>query len=363
MLSHRMRQADLLPQRLRNQHLTGSPLDTPAAIVRRLGAVQAQDYLPTKWAIAQRGRDIGEADVDAALADGSIIRTHVMRPTWHFMTREDVRAWVRLTAPRVYGTTGSYLRKLKLDDRLLSKTNDVLASALRGGRQLTRAELAAALCDAGLTTEKDDKVRLAFIMMRAELDAVICSGAVRGKQFTYALFDERVPASPSFDREDAAAELARRYFSSHGPATVKDFMWWSGLTASEARAALERAREILVSSEIEGKTYWRPKRQPRAAAKRNHAFLLTTYDECFVAYRDRAPIDARRMAQLTRDIGQTIVVDERAIGTWRRIVRAKGITIQATPFAKFSRGELAAIEGAVERYARFLGAPVTVARG
>jgi Winged helix DNA-binding domain len=351
---------ELLRQRLYNQRLTGIPVKKPEDVVKWLGAVQSQEYPSAKWAIAERTSGVTDATMDAVFAAGKILRTHVMRPTWHFVLPEDIRWMLELTAPRVNTVCRSYYRKMKLDDAVFVKSHGVMARALRGGKTLTRPELADALREAGVTSPRDDRMRLTFIVMRAELDAVICSGPRIEKQFTYALVDERAPRTTRLDREAARAELARRYFTSHGPATLRDFMWWSGLTAVDARAGLDAVRPALVTTEIDGKTYWRPKREPGTAARKERAFLLTTYDECFVAYRDRASADATRAQQTERDRGQTVVIDGRVAGTWRRTLVRDKVVLAAIAFSSFSRSDKDAVAAAGERYARFLGIPVTV---
>jgi hypothetical protein len=352
--------ADLLRHRLYNQHVAGAPLKKPEDVVRWLGAVQAQDYPAAKWAVAQRARDVSDAGMDRAFTQGVILRTHVMRSTWHFVLPADIRWMLDLTAPRVNSACASYYRKLKLHDALFAKSNAVLAQALRGGKTLTRRELAAALQDAGITSPADDKIRLTFIVLRAELDAVICSGPKVDKQLTYALFDERVPAARPMAREEARTELAARYFRSHAPATARDFTWWSGLTAADSRAAVETIRHTLVSDEIEGKTYWRPKRLPSFDSSAPTAHLLTTYDECLVAYRDRAPLDRGHAERIGRDNGRTVAIDGRVAGTWKRAIEKGAIVLRVTPLSAFSRRDRTAVAAAVERYARFLELPVTV---
>ena len=219
----------LASQRLANQGLVSPSFTTPVDVVSWLGAVQAQDYYGAKWAVGQRMREATDDAIEAAFTEGAILRTHVLRPTWHFVAPADIRWMLRLTAPRVNTTIGSYYRKLGLDDTVFRRTNKALTRALRGGRQLTRDALRQAVDRAGVVA---DGVRFGFILLRAELDGVICSGPREGKQFTYALLDERVPEARALTRDEALAELTRRYFTSRGPATVRDFVWWSGLTAS-----------------------------------------------------------------------------------------------------------------------------------
>src|SRR3989442_2499270 len=223
-------------RRLHNQHLVSPTLTEAEEVVRTLGAVQAQDYLGARWAIAQRATGLAETDVEGAIAGGAILRTHVLRPTWHFVLPEDVRWMLELTAPRVGAAMAYHNRQLELDAPTFRKGHTALERALRGGNQRTRAELATVLARAGIDVASGQRV--GQLLMQAELDRVVISGARRGKQFTYALFDERVPPSPKRDRDEALHDLARRYFATRGPATAEDFAWWSGLSASEARRAI-----------------------------------------------------------------------------------------------------------------------------
>ncbi len=205
-------------------------------------------------------KGVTDADVDRAFDDGRILRTHFLRPTWHFVAPADIRWMLALSGPRVNATNAHYYRKVGLDDRTLARCLTAVERALEGGRSLTRQELRSVLQKAGLQSAG---MRLAYVMMRAELDGVVCSGPRRGKQFTYALLDERVPRSSSLDRDEALAALARRYFSSHGPATLRDYVWWSGLTARDARAGIEMAKPALVQDNLNDLTYWHaPSKSP-----------------------------------------------------------------------------------------------------
>src|SRR5579859_7689416 len=235
---------DIAHRRLHNQFLSQQTFEKPGELVQWLGAVQAQDYGAAKWALGLRLHGTTDTMIEQAFAGGEILRTHVMRPTWHFVTPADIRWMLMLTAPRVLAASAYYFRLSELDDALFAKTNAALAEALQGDKQLTRSELALALQQAGIAV--GDLLRLTYIIMRAELDGIICSGARRGKQFTYALLDERVPQSRVLDHNEALAEFALRYFTGHGPATLQDFVWWSGLTVADAKAGLEMASSQLI---------------------------------------------------------------------------------------------------------------------
>ena len=249
-----MTRASIVNLRLRNQRLVNSSFHKPTEVLKWLGAVQAQDFYGAKWALGLRLRDATDELIEAAFTDGEIIRTHVMRPTWHFVAASDIRWLLELTAPRVNMTARGYYRKFELDDAVFKRINKALERAMRGGRHLTRQEVRTALSKARIPC--DDLLRFTFILLRAELDALICSGARRGKQFTYALFDERVPDTKALSKDEALAELARRYFTSRGPATLRDFVWWSGLSSSDARNGLASVQDSLSKERIDSEDYW-----------------------------------------------------------------------------------------------------------
>ena len=214
---------------------------TPEDVVRRFGAVQSQDYPGASWGIGQRlGSAARQADIDAALDEGRIVRTHALRPTWHFLHPADIGWILRLTSPRVEKLNAQYYRRTELDEATLGRSVEVMAQALEGGQHLTRSELSAAMVAAGIDTRGQ---RLSLLVMHAELEGVICSGPRRGRQFTYARLDSWVPPAPDApaDRAAALAELTRRYFTSHGPAEPRDFAWWSGLAIADAKAGLANA--------------------------------------------------------------------------------------------------------------------------
>ena len=346
---------DITRTRLRNQRLSGGRFERPEEVVRWLGAVQAQDYAGAKWALGLRMQRVRDADIEAALSDGRILRTHVMRPTWHFVAPDDMRWMLALTAPRVSAAIAVYNQRLELDATVFRRSQRAMVRALRGGRQLTRQELKVVLQRAGVEA---DGVRLAFIVMQAELDAVICSGARRGKQFTYALLDERVPASRPRPRDEALAELARRYFTSRGPAQVHDFAWWSGLTVADARAGLAAIERDLAHETIDGRTYWFSL-SVRTLTSARAAYLLPLYDEYLIAYRDRrAALDPSRWTQVaSRDPHSApVVVNGAVVGGWKRIEGRDRITIALTQFTSLDKRYVAAIADAARAYTRFFDA-------
>jgi hypothetical protein len=347
-------------RRLRRQILTASPLRTPEDVVSWFGAVQAQEYEPAQWALGLRGRDgTSAADVERAFQDGRILRTHVMRPTWHFVTPSDICWLLELTAPCVQRRMAPYNRHLELDARILTRALRLIARALRDLRFLTRAELGERLQRAGLPMTS---MRLAHVAMHAELERVICSGPRRGKQFTYALLAERAPGARVLSREEALATLGRRFFTSHGPATLRDFAWWSGLAAADAKRAVDmiRARR----QDVDGRVYWTCDREPRGATRDHLAHFLPIYDEYLIAYRDRdaVPHGLSTMGSTRRwtTFQHALVIAGQVAGTWRAARTAGGVLVEAATLRRLTRPERDALADAVGRYERFVSTPVTL---
>ena len=359
-----MKTPDIVSLRLHNQRLAEPGFTTPAEVVSWLGAVQSQDYTGAKWALGMRTPSITDADVDRAFAAGAVLRTHVMRPTWHFVAPEDIRWLLALTAPRVHAASAYQYRKLELDDSIFARSNYLFAEALQGGKQLTRQELATVLHRAGIATlSADSLLRITYIVMHAELDAVLCSGAKQGKQFTYALLDERAPQARNLPRTEALAELTRQYFTSHGPALLKDFTWWSGLTTADARAGIDIIGSELISEIVDGQTYWlSPSTQATPVEDKNSmAYLLPNYDEYMIGYTDRdailAPGHARKLELL---FPHWVVVDGQVVGSWKRTISKQGTEVSARLFTSMSDAQESALDEAATRYSRFLGTPVTL---
>jgi hypothetical protein len=349
--------SEIAARRLASQRLVGPKATEPAAVVRRSGAVQSQDYPAAKWAVGQRVESANDADLDAAFNQGAILRTHMLRPTWHFVAPADVR-WIQaLTAPRVHAANAFMYRQQELDEQLLRRTDQLLAGWLSGGVFLTRKEVAERLGDAGIPAAG---VRLAYILMHAELEAVIGSGPLRGRQHTYALLEERAPDARRLPREDALAELALRYFPSHGPAQLQDFAWWSGLTMAEVREAVDLAGSRLDRENFEGKTYWSAPTAADPVTSEPSAHLLPNYDEYFIALRDRSAFF--NPARLRAEAAPNGVLDRHLVlaggdivGGWRSEREGRFVTVGTTLLATLDESEREALAVAVERYGRFLG--------
>jgi len=354
-----MNQDDIAHARLANQRLTETTFTTAAEVVAWLVAVQAQDYATAKWALGQRLPPTTDAAIEQAFNEGLILRTHVLRPTWHFVAPDDIRPLLALTAPRVHQANGSMYRQLGLDATMLSRSAEVIARAL-DGRALTRDELKSALDRAGIAAGGTDRAgqRLAYIVMHAELEGLIVSGPRRGKQFTYMLLDERAPGGRALARDEALVAVARRFFLSHGPATPADFANWSGLTLTEARQGLDAVAGELDSETVDGQTYWfaddpLPPRSPSPTV-----YLLSIYDEYTIGYKDRRAIvsaeDGARLATMGNALQNVIVMDGRIVGTWRRTLAKTSLVIELNLFRVLSEEERAAVEVAGQKYSEFL---------
>jgi hypothetical protein len=351
-----MTASEISQLRLINQHLTSPAFKNPADIVQYMGAIQAQDYAGAKWAIGQRLTGATDATVEKAFTDGDIIRTHVMRPTWHFVSPQDIRWMLELTAARVQGIAGTQHRQYQLNSSVFLQCEKAISSALHGGKQLMRSEVADALEQAGIATNEQ---RFIHIMMQMELTGLVCSGGRHGKQFTYALLDERVPKTKKISRDEALAMLAERYFIAHGPATLPDFVWWGGLTVTDAKAGREMIKDKLTSQMINGSSYWFAEQSYNLKSKTSTAFLLPNYDEFIVSYKDPSATIASSNINKADPRGtifnNTIIVGGRIIATWKHTFKKDMVIINLIPFARLSKANDTTINTAAKRYTKFLG--------
>jgi len=356
--------SDLAGRRLQTQRLIGEPFASAIDAVGWLVAVQSQDYAGAKWALGQRASNVIDADLNRLYDDGAILRTHVMRPTWHFVLPDDIRWLVDLTGPRVKALLATYDPRLEIDPPLLRRSHAVIEAALRDGTYLTRGELAARLERNAIPAAGQ---RLGHLVMYAELDAIIASGPRRGKQITYALLEERAPSARRLDRDEALAELTRRYFTSHGPAQAQDFAWWSGLTVTDVKRGLALTGTALAHEVIGGKSYWCSPDVPAIGAPLSSVLLLPNYDEFLIAYRDRsASLDPSRNFDLApfpygSILSHVVVRNGQVWGGWKRRLQGRQVVVELGPLDALDAAEELALGQAAEKLARFLGVPVTVA--
>jgi hypothetical protein len=344
-------------RRLANQQVIRPQFDDPAAVVHWLGAVQAQDFLGGLFAVGLRTRGAVESTVEDAIARRAIIRTWPMRGTLHFVAAEDARWMTSLMASRVLTGAASRFRQLGLDAKVFSRSADVAARVLEGGKCVRRDALYVHWKDAGIAM--DDSRGLHILGYLAQT-GVLCFGPRDGKQHTLTLLEEWLPAVAVRERREALGELARRYFTSHGPATLHDLAWWSGLTLADLRTGLDQVKDELESKEVDGRTFWfAPTATPRATRT---AYLLPAWDEFTVGYRDRNDIlDPRYATRVNAGGGvlkPVVVIDGRVVGTWQRTIGKAGVTVRPTWFKRLDPADARAFDAAVDRYARFLGLTV-----
>lgn len=325
-------------------------------MVAWLGAVQAQDYLGALWAVGLRLSDATEQDVELALAERRIVRTWPMRGTLHFVAADDARWMTELLARRPAAAGAGRLRSLGIDEGVLSRARRALVKKLEGGRRLTRPAAYRVLRDARIDATGQRGIH---ILWRLAQDCVVCFGPRDGKQQTFVLFDEWLPRAKSLPRDEALATLAARYFRSHGPATLRDFAWWSGLTLADARSAIVRAGTDVVEQTIDGQAHWAGSGAPRADRRGGGTHVLPAFDEFLVGYTDRsASVDASVLgatgvAAIMRPV---VVRDGRVVGTWRRRTAGRELVCSVDSFVSPPRRSTSRdVTRALQRYARFLG--------
>lgn len=346
--------------RLRRQRIVGAKFDSPAEVVAWFGAIQAQDYASSLWAIGLRTRDATRAAVEQAIVERRIVRTWPMRGTLHFVAAEDARWMTGLMSPRIIaGNRARLQREFELDDAVLARCRKVLAKALRDGQPLTRSDLYATLENSGIATAKQ---RGNQITGRLAQEGLLCLGPRADKQPTFVLLDEWVVAHRAMDREQSLAELARRYFHSHGPATVQDFAWWSGLTLKDVRLAIQLVGPDLEQETIDDQVYLHAGDATATSEEPSAPQLLPAFDEYLVAYRDRSDaLEARFSRQVIGINGlfnASLVIDGRVVGTWKRSPDPTGIVIELSPFRALLKKELKALYNVARGYGDFMGSSV-----
>jgi hypothetical protein len=352
---------DIPNLRLINQQISGSKFTTAREIVGWMGAIQAQDLNMSKWAVGIRLPCSIQESIESALNKGEIIRTHVLRPTWHLVSRDDIYWMLELTAARIKATMRLTDKQLELTEIIFNKSNSILEKVLRDSVQLSREELAGYLVREGISVDLN---RLSHLLMRAELEKIICSGSIKGNRQGYALLSDRVPEKRSLNREESLAELARRYFTSHGPATVKDFEWWSGLTAGESKHALELIKSDFISETRDNRTYWFIHDNTGPDHKPNPMYLLPAFDEYLISYKDRTaslPAGLQRNAVSINGIFYPVIIHNgKVIGTWKRsIVKEKAI-VAPEFFNPPGRQLYKMVVKASVPYGEFLNKPVEI---
>ncbi len=360
-----MNARDIAIRRLDSQQLDHTRLETPGEVVAWLGAAQAQDYAGAKWTVGLRLPAASDAGIEQAIVDKTILRTWALRGTLHFVAAADIRWLLALVGPRIIAGYARRYRELGLDERTLARSNAVLVKALQGGKAIARKKLRVILEESGISTEGQ---RAVHMLQRASLEGLICQGVAIRNDPTFLSLDglaQKAGTTLALTREQAAAELARRYFASRGPATLQDFVWWSGLAVAEARAALDAVASQFVHEQVEGQTYWRSRAAPRARTGSPSVYLLPGFDEYLLSYRDRsASLEAdiaAKMKPMNGMLSPTIAVDGRVVGTWKRTFQKGGVVIAANPFIRLTAAQDRALAAAAKRYGDFFGMPAVLA--
>jgi hypothetical protein len=355
----------IVSHRLYNQAIAtdfNDPPLAPAQVAARLGTVQAQEERHAQWAIGLRCRGMTGGDIHQALAEGNLIRTWLLRGTLHYAAADDVHWLLALVGPRLVAGSARRYHQLELDETAFTRSFEAMTASLTGGRTLTRTDLLAVVEQAGISTAGQ---RGYHILRRAGLEGLICFGAATGKENTFGLLEEWAPGGCMLAREEAQGELAVRFFSSHGPATLQDFIWWSGLPARWARLGLNIAqRSGLVSEKIGEESYWRPVNTPPAQLASPTAWLLPAFDEYYLGYKSRQwVIDPTFDKQVVSGNGvfrPMLVIDGQVVGVWQQVAKQAGITVTLRPFRALSAVETEAVALAACEYGLFLGLPVTI---
>ncbi len=349
-----MKTISIATSRLHNQQLEKTKFKTPNEVVSWMGAMQAQDFYMAKWAIGIRLPNSTEKIIETAIDQGEIIRTHLLRPTWHFVSRDDIYWMLELSSPQIKSLMKSNNKMLELTDSVFTKSNKIIEKSLAGNKHLTREELVAELTRAKIPT---NITRSSNLLMRAELDKIICSGRTKNKKQTYTLLGEWVPKMKSLNKEEALAKLAERYFTSHGPATLQDFTWWSGLLTADAKHALEMVKPTFISETISSKTFWMTNSFSNSIPKpdKKSVYLLPAYDEYLISYKDRSaslPLEHHKKSISINGIFKpTIVLNGEVKGLWKRTFKKEKVIVE-TEFFKLPAKNL---KNRIEKVAMVFG--------
>ncbi len=350
-----MKIQDILRLRLVNQQIAVNNFETPSDVVSWLGALQAQDYPGAKWSIGLRLKKCSEKCVENAIKERSIVRTWPMRGTLHFIAADDVRWMLKLLAPRILSGLAGRHRQLELDSTILGKSRDLLARAMEGGTQLIRSEIYQILENEGISTRDQRGIHIINYLAQTQL---LCHGTHNDKQPTYVLLDDWITDSKKLDGDEALAEIAKRYFTSHGPATIHDFVWWTGLKVSDAKLGLQAASSHLDHLSCDGHSYWFSKALPEHIPTKT-VHLLPGFDEYMLGYTNRSLMV--RKEYLPRIVPgnngmfmPTIVADGEVQGLWKRTFQKETVKIELLPFSFISKSNIDRISSAAKRYGKYL---------
>lgn len=334
--------------------ISASGLTEGREVAHRMGALQAQDYTMSKWALGLRSKNSTEESITKEVDTGRIIRTHALRPTWHIVSSEDIYWLLELTGPQIKASMRYRDKQLEITDELISKANRVITGALEDKKHKTREELMAELKTAGFRLDDN---RASHIFMRAEIECLICSGRQIKNKPAFTLLEEWVPVKNKMvNREAALSELGNRYFVTRGPATLNDFSWWSGLSLKDSRIALELNKNNLISRSYEGQTYWLQE-SSLSFEESIEDYILPAYDEFLISYRDRSAIlQINKNGRVVSNNGifyPAILLDGKVAGTWKRNIKNDIAILEFDPFEKES-GLVKRLGKSIAKYSAYL---------
>jgi hypothetical protein len=346
--------------RLVSQHVAAKKFTSVKDVVGYMGAMQAQDYAMAKWAVGSRLANATDKAVEDAINKGEIIRTHLMRPTWHIVSADDIYWLLDLTGIHVKSLLKTRHTELELAGSELPSIYSLLEKTL-SGKCLTKDELTAEFVKAKISVDDN---RLYHTLLRAELDGIVCSGVVKNKKQTYALLEERVPRPAPISRDEALGRLAQKYFTAHGPATLQDFVWWSGLPVRDARKAIDIIKSDFVSETIGSDVYWFLESNTKSVQPSDRVFLLSAFDEFLISYRDRkASISADIQPKAISSNGifrPIIVVNGQVVGLWKRTIKKDTVCVEFQFLKTVESQFMDLIEQEVVRFGAFLGKNIEI---
>ena len=350
-----MNLTDITKIRLLSQQIAQTKFQTPKGIVSWMGAMQAQDYAMAKWGVGVRLPNSTDQAVGTALNNGEIIRTHLLRPTWHFVSADDIYWMLDLTSPKIRSSLKSRWKELELNETVFRKCNTLIEKTLGEEKHLNRNEL--------VSEFKKNKIeikdnRASHLLLRAELDGLICSGTTKDGKQTYALLEERVLKTKSLTKEEALTKLAMKYFSSHCPATLQDFVWWSGLSASDAKSALEMVKSDFIAETIATQTYWFTNSFSFMKNNTESFYVLPAFDEYIISYKNRSaafPGGINNKAVSNNGVFRPIfVVNGQVTGIWKRTLKKEKVLVETEFFKRPDKNVRNSIEKAFEKFGKFL---------
>lgn len=342
--------------RVVSQQLSRPLFDHPGELVSWMGAIQAQDYSMSKWAIGMRLKSATLHTVNEALERGEIVRTHIMRPTWHWVAGEDIRWMLKLSSARVKAAIDSWVKAgcLDISEPRYTQCVDLLGKILLGNKNLTREEITVEMARAGVPTE-DERVKR--YILRAEVLGIVCSGGDKEGKPTYALLDEHIPAARELHHEEALAKWAASYFRSHSPATLADFVWWSGLTITEAKKAMGLIRSELIEEQFGTQKFF-IHQSCSHTCPHEHLHFLPPFDEYLISYKERtAALDLKHHPKAFNRYGTfypVVLHNGQIIGNWTKSVKKGQSNISTSFFEPGTQPDEALLKAAGKRYEKFI---------